>query len=349
MRCHAALAVLALVCLAATAADPPGFRPRPRSLHALTGARVIPRPGTELTNVTIAISNGLISTVSAEPPPAAARLWDLRGLTVYAGFLDPYVATDPRVQPVSTTGSQPIDQGGSGATASDDTSGPRFYGVPGQEPDPGNPGPGAISRSVTPELRIAAGYSPDRKRVEGLRELGFAAANVVPARGLFRGEAALFALGDAGPNSALIRPDTAQCLAFDAGRAGDDDEPLGASPYPASLMGVIALIRQTLLDARHHEVDQAHYAAHPNTRPRPAANLALEALAPVLRGPPRVPGTRQRPHGGPRGPARRGVRSLELDAHRLRTGMAPSRPRRHRQRRGPVDCADRVSGTPEVP
>src|SRR5262245_25569177 len=57
--------------------------------HALVGARAVTAPGRTLDNATIVIRNGLIQSVQAGgAPPAGARVWDLKGQTVYAGFID---------------------------------------------------------------------------------------------------------------------------------------------------------------------------------------------------------------------------------------------------------------------
>jgi imidazolonepropionase-like amidohydrolase len=253
--------------------EAPGFRPRPPAFHALTGARVIVSPGRVLTNAMVVVSNGLIRAVTEQgSPPEGARVWDLTGATVYAGFIDPYLAVGRSRSDSSDSG-----QGGSVSTAGDLSVGPRFFGVPGQERDPGRPGAGAASREVTPELRLAVSYVPDEDLIESMRALGFAAAQVVPREGIIRGHAALVMLGDAGPNSAVLRADTAQCVSFDVVR-GEGRR----SGYPNSLMGVIALVRQTFFDAAHHAADRLHYEQHPGERPRPPINAALDALARVL-------------------------------------------------------------------
>lgn len=57
--------------------------------HALVGARVVTAPGQVLENATIVIRNGVVAAVGASvSPPAGARVWDLKGLTVYPGFID---------------------------------------------------------------------------------------------------------------------------------------------------------------------------------------------------------------------------------------------------------------------
>jgi len=242
--------------------DAPGFRPRPHGVHALVNARVFTQPDTQFSNATVVIREGRI--VSAGPDlaiPADARVWDCTGLTVYPGFIDPCVvgATNrPASAPAAATAAAELGH----------TGGPRFFGVPGQERDPGAAGPGYGIPDVTPEFRVAAGWTPNAKLNEGLRELGFTTANLVPAQGIIRGQSAVVSLGNGSPNEAVLRADAAQCVAFTALP--------GEEGYPNSLMGVIAVMRQAFLDARHHAAERRAPAA------RPAYNAALEALQPAL-------------------------------------------------------------------
>jgi imidazolonepropionase-like amidohydrolase len=266
-----------LFCLATTplpAVDllPPGHRPLPVGVHALVGGRVVVKPGTTLDNATILLRDGVITEVgTAVQPPADARVWDLKGATVYAGFIDAFLTFAATNTPVSTTKTEPI-----GAM-----SGVNFFGVKGDERDPGASGPGYENARITPEHREARGFSPAPKTLEALHELGFTAGNVVPSRGVLRGTSAFVMLSEGNPNQAIVRPDVFQHVAFDPDGTRDDG-------YPASLMGVIAIIRQTFFDAQYYALDQADYLKQPNGRKRPAFNPALEALAPATRKAQRV-------------------------------------------------------------
>src|SRR4051794_11642382 len=71
---------------------PSGFRPVPLGVHALVGAKVVVKPGEVLDSATILIRDGYIEKIGKDLVlPADARVWDMKGLTVYAGFIDPYV------------------------------------------------------------------------------------------------------------------------------------------------------------------------------------------------------------------------------------------------------------------
>jgi imidazolonepropionase-like amidohydrolase len=261
---------LVLVATAWAQIDPPGFRPRPPATHALVGARVFTKPDTVFSNAIIVIRDGRILQVGPEAKvPADARVWDYSGQTIYAGFIDPYLTLGTN-QPVTTAATEAR----AGRTDFTAAGGPRFFGVAGQEPDPGTPGPGYGLAEVTPEKRVAAIFAADTKVFEALREIGFTSAHWVPTKGILRGQSAFVQLGEGSPNDLLLRADVAQCLGFSTG--GRDDA------YPNSLMGVLAVLRQAWFDAQHYAADQADYAKRPGDRKRPAFNAALAALQAAL-------------------------------------------------------------------
>ena len=72
---------------------PPGNRPLAASVHALIGGRVVVRPGKELEKGTIILRDGRIVAVGADAAvPADARVHDMAGTTIYAGFIDAHVS-----------------------------------------------------------------------------------------------------------------------------------------------------------------------------------------------------------------------------------------------------------------
>ena len=259
----------------------PGFTPESRGDHALRGVLAHVRPGTTLTNATVLVRDGRIASVGIDlAVPAGTRIWDLSGAHVYPGFIDPYLTLGNPAEVVNTSGTESAS-GDSGGTGASMTSGaPRFLGVPGQERDPGSPGPAHGLADVTPERRMVEGLSPDPKELAALRNLGFAAANVVPAKGILRGQSVAISLSDGSPNRAVLRPDTAQHVAFVLGSGGSD-------AYPKSLMGVIAVVRQAWMDAAWYRADQtdASGPGRASSRHRPTFNAALAALQPTLAGP----------------------------------------------------------------
>ncbi len=262
---------LGLACLALPGASraeilPPGNRAVPLGVHALVGGKVVVKPGVVLDSATVLIRDGLIEKVGADvTAPADARVWDMKGLTIYAGFIDPYLTLG------SNAPGRPATNNDSELRAG------RFFGLPVAALDPGAPGPSAQLPTVTPEHRMVEGISPDPKALQSLRELGFTVGNVVPGRGIIRGTSVLIALSESNPNDAIIRPDVFQHIAFEAERGEE------AGGYPQSLMGIISAVRQSFFDAQHYFLEHQSYEKAPQGRKRPAFNPASQALGPALR------------------------------------------------------------------
>jgi imidazolonepropionase-like amidohydrolase len=255
---------------------PPGFRPKPAGAYALVGGKVVVKPGETLDSATVILRDGYIEAVGKEVAvPADARVWDAKGLTIYAGFIESYLPLGQTNQPITTGYAEPI------STASLTAGGVNFFGTPGQRTDPGARGAGYEVSKITPETRAARGYSPDRKVIEPLRELGFTTAVVAPTRGIVRGSSALVALAEQDPNEVIVRSDVFQHVAFETHEADD-------SAYPGSLMGAIATVRQGFLDAQHYALDQADWQKKPQGRKRPEFDPSLEALQPAAEGKQRV-------------------------------------------------------------
>src|ERR1043166_6851625 len=264
--------VLGACCFSSPAAEllPPGFRPFPLGSHALVGGKIVIKPGEVLDSGTIVIRDGRIKAVGKDvAAPADARVWDMKGTTIYAGFIDPYLVLGGSNAPVSTTDSEPI------TTTSFTSPGVKFYGAPGVQTDMGEPGPGADVPRITPQYRAVRDYSPKDKTLEPLREIGFTAGVITPGRGIIRGTSALVALVEENPNQTIIKADVFQHIAFET-RGG---EGVG---FPGSLMGVIASVRQSVFDSQHYAQDLADYQKHPQDRTRPEYNPASEALAPAV-------------------------------------------------------------------
>lgn len=255
---------------------PPGFRPKPPGVHALVGGKVVTKPGEVLEVATIVIRNGYIESVGSNVSvPADARVWDMTGLTIYAGFIESYLPLGQTNQPVSTDSTEPIN---SSVLAS---GGVNFYGAPGQRTDAGQRGAGYEVSKVTPETRAVRSYTPAQKTIEPLRELGFTTAIVAPARGIVRGSSALVSLAEQDPNEVIVRPDVFQHIAFETHEEGE-------RAYPGSLMGAIAVVRQSFFDAQHYALDQSDWQAKPLGRQRPEFDPSLEALQDAAQGKQRV-------------------------------------------------------------
>lgn len=128
-----------------------------------------------------------------------------------------------------------------------------------------------LNPQVRSHYRAAENFSPDDKQAAILRSQGFVMVQSVPEHGLLKGYSSVVSLGDTHAEQQIIKTDATQAVSF----RRSERRPRG---YPASLMGAIALIRQTLLDAEWYESAQEAHRNNPATV-RPENNMALQALA----------------------------------------------------------------------
>jgi len=227
-----------------------GIRRNTPQVHALVNARIVPGPGQLIDQGTIVLRDGNIEAVGAGVAvPADARVWDYDGMTVYAGLIETY----------SQVGLDQPEEQEPASNSSETESGIDHW----------NP-------MVHPQDHTADLYGPEEEALKTLRALGFTAALVAPDRGIFRGSSVLVSLGDGKPNHNILSKEVAQHLAFARSR--------DRSLYPSSLMGTIALMRQTFLDAEWYQQAHTAYNLNPTGQPPPEENQALAALERAVQG-----------------------------------------------------------------
>jgi imidazolonepropionase-like amidohydrolase len=237
-----------------------GLHDRSPQVHALVDARIVVSPGKVIPRGTLVVRDGLIVAAGeGVAVPAGARVWNLAGRTVYPGFIDSYAHLDlpAELQPKPER---------------EEDEGDQKPAVAKKKPT----GAGAWNARITPERSAADSLSVDGKQTEKWRSLGFTSALVVSGRGIFRGTSALINLGGTDANRTILRPRVAQHVAFEQSGFREDS-------YPGSLMGTIALIRQTLLDADWYARAQTASAKQPESV-RPETNAALHSLEAVAAG-----------------------------------------------------------------
>jgi imidazolonepropionase-like amidohydrolase len=212
-------------------------------VHAFTGARIVVAPGRVLENATLVLRDGLIEAVGAGiQVPADARTWSMAGRTLYPGFIDAHAD---------------LALGGAPPEGERDA------------------GPVHWNPQVRAYFNAATDFRDDADRRAALRSQGFTTAHVVPQLGIFRGQTAVVSLGDGTVGERVLRPGVAQSLALE----GSNE--LGGG-YPNSPMGVIALVRQTLLDADWYIRAWDTYRRSPLGLRQPETNSALAALDVVV-------------------------------------------------------------------
>jgi imidazolonepropionase-like amidohydrolase len=243
-----------------TTAPKQGIRENDPRLHALTNARIVAAPGKTIEKGTVLIRDGLVVEVGPDVKiPAEARHWDMGGKTIYPGFIEAY----SRLGLPDTLQPEPLRPD----VDPDDPN-----AKPKEVPHEKAKGTRSWNPRVTPERKASDYVNLDKKGTQKLRDLGFTSALIVPGRGIFRGSSALINLQEADVDTMVVAPLVAQHIAFDFDRNGDRG-------YPNSLMGSIALIRQSYLDASWYQAAQEAYRKSPGTTERPETNASLAALA----------------------------------------------------------------------
>ncbi|MFQ5824784.1 MAG: amidohydrolase family protein [bacterium] len=232
-----------------------GIRENTPEVHALINVRIVQSPGNVIEKGTVVLRDGIIKAVGTRvTPPSDARIWDYEGLTIYPGLIESYshlgLPKEKKKSVQNNSTNKPKIQ-----------TGVEYW----------NP-------RVHPEVNGIELYQPNKKDLQKFRALGFTAALVVPKKGIFRGTSALVSLGDGTLKDQIIRDQVAQHLTFERARSFRD------RTYPNSLMGAIALIRQTLLDAQWYRQAHKAYNYKPQGQTKPETNESLEALEKVVQG-----------------------------------------------------------------
>jgi len=196
-------AVPAIVCVALlkSHAAPPttipveGLRQNTPRVHALTGARIVVAPGRIVEKGTVVVRDGVIEAVGDVKAPADARVWDLEGKTIYAGFID-------------------------------------GYGEASLDADTAKSGSPYWNSLVTPQISVADHYKADSGLNKKLRDQGVTARLVAPSNGIIKGASSLVLTGDDSNREAIIRDRVAQHLRLTVssgrGRESYPNSPMGA-------------------------------------------------------------------------------------------------------------------------
>lgn len=223
----------------------------------IRNARIVPVSGPVIAKGSVLVVNGLIAEVGENvSAPAGAQVIAGEGMTVYPGLIDG----------LSSLGLETV-------TAALATGGRGGGGAP---PIPTAPGaaPPAISRGpedrplTTPWIKAADLIRPTDRRIPSARAAGFTTAAVFPTSGIFAGQGAIINLAGEKPGDMVVDASAGLYTTLATNRGGG---------FPAALMGTVAYIRQTYIDAAHYKMAQAMYAKN-NSLPRPAYERALEGI-----------------------------------------------------------------------
>lgn len=204
--------------------------------YAFTNATIIKDATTTLQNATMVIRKGIIIGINI-PIPKEAVVIDCKGKFIYPSFIDLFT----KYGIANTTN-----------TAT------RTFGQP-QQFASNTKGAYNWNQAIKPETNAFEIFQHNENEAKELRAAGFATVIIHQQDGIARGTGALVTLGNEKENLSLVKEKVAAFYSFSKGSS--------TQSYPGSLMGVIALIRQTYIDA-------LWYKNNPTTE---GTNISLQA------------------------------------------------------------------------
>lgn len=197
--------------------------------YAFTHATLIKDPQTKFADATLVIRDGRIIGAGANVNiPKDAVVVDCKGKYIYPSFLDIY------------------SNYGIGAETRR-SSGPFSFGIP--QFLSNTQGPYGWNQAIRSEVNAVALFDVDEKKAAVLREAGFGTVLTHQQDGIARGTATLVTLAAEKENKVIIKDKAAANYSFGKGTS--------TQSYPNSLMGAIALLRQTFLDAQWYKSQPA--------------------------------------------------------------------------------------------
>jgi imidazolonepropionase-like amidohydrolase len=209
--------------------------PRPEA-YAFTNATIFIDYKTKLENATLFIRQGKVEAVGLQLNlPSDIEIIDLKGKYIYPSFIDLYTN----------------------------------YGLPEVKSTNSTPGPPQIeskikgayhwNEAIKSTYNASENFKADQGAAEALRKLGFGTVLSHNHDGIARGSSVLVTLGNEKENMVVLNEKVAAHYSFHKGSSKQD--------YPNSLMGAIALLRQTYLDAIWYQ----------SPKHQDAKNLSFEA------------------------------------------------------------------------
>lgn len=190
------------------------------NLYAFTNATIVVDANTTLEGATLLIRGSVIEAVGKGISiPTGTTVTDLKGKRIYPSLVEAY----------SNYGlPENKSEGGRGFRAD-----PQFESK--------KKGAYNWNQAILPEVDAASLFTINPTAADEFRKAGFGAAISHVQDGIVRGTSTLLALGDGRDQDALLKSKVSAHYSFSKGTSTQD--------YPNSMMGSVALIRQTYYDA----------------------------------------------------------------------------------------------------
>ncbi len=198
--------------------------------YAFTNATIVKDALTSLQNATLIIRKGKIEAVGINIPlPKDAVVIDCSGKYIYPSFIDIY--SDYGIP----SAERATGQGAAGPGA--------FFRV--QQLNSNTKGAYGWNQAIKSEIEAYKLFTADDAKAKGLRDIGFGSVLTHQKDGIARGSGAFVTLANQSDNLVLIKDKASAHYSFSKGTSSQS--------YPSSMMGSIALLRQTYLDAQWYK------------------------------------------------------------------------------------------------
>jgi imidazolonepropionase-like amidohydrolase len=207
--------------------------------YAFTNATIFINATTKIEGGTLLVRDGKIEkSGKGLAVPTGYTVIDLKGKFIYPSFID--LNTNYGLPRVET----PAGGGGFGGGA--------------EQIQTRTKGPYNGNQAIKSEYNAISEFGIDSKTAEKFRAAGFGSVLTFRADGLARGTSAVVTVGEDRDNVMVLKDKAAAHYSFNRGTSRQS--------YPVSLMGYIALLRQTYLDAEWY-----------SKQPKSFRDLSLEA------------------------------------------------------------------------
>ena len=189
-----------------------------------TNATIVKDPQTTLANSTLVIRHGKIVAIGANVAvPKDAVVIDCKGKYIYPSFIDLF--SDYGIPPVSPNQNRQDFF--------------RYQNISNTK------GAYGWNQALKPETDASKMFAVNGDKAKEFRNIGFGTVLSHQQDGIARGTGSLVALGNDKENLVMIKDKASAFYSFNKGVSTQD--------YPNSLMGEIALLRQTYLDAQWYK------------------------------------------------------------------------------------------------
>jgi hypothetical protein len=215
--------------------------------YALVNCRIVPVTGPPVEKGVVIIRDGLIESIGnigIIRIPDDAEIIEAEGLTAYPGLISAHT---------------------------------NFFIEPPKEERPAAEARQAVESQPSkalakPGLQAFSLLKPKKSTLESLRRIGFTTVLAAAGSGIFAGQSVLLNLNSEAAELMVVKNPVALHINFATERGA----------YPSSLMGTMALLRQSFLDAAYYALHRSRFELLRRGLKRPEYNPFLEDLIPYI-------------------------------------------------------------------